>query len=90
MTIDDMIASLEALKEKVGGGESIVVVGVGFGENDYLEPSYPVAGDFEDQDGNHFKCAFVAGCGGSEFTRKGTPHYSWKPFEDKIDCGGRG
>lgn len=85
-----MIASLEALKEKVGGGESIVVVGVGFGENDYLEPSYPVAGDFEDQDGNHFKCAFVAGCCGSEFTRKGTPHYSWKPFEDKIDCGGRG
>lgn len=85
ITIDGMISALNALKEKVGGEQRIVVVSVGFGENDYMLPSYPVAGDFVDQDGEGFKCAFIASCGGSEFTRKGVPHYRWKPYEDSVD-----
>lgn len=85
MTVNDMISALEALKDKVGGDEKVVVVNVGFGENDYLEPSYPVVGDFQDQDGYEFKCAIVADCGGSEFTERGTPHYKWSPRKNIVE-----
>lgn len=85
MTVDEMISALEALKAKVGGDEKVVVVNVGFGENDYLEPSYPVVGDFRDQDGYEFKCAIVADCGGSEFTERGTPHYKWVPRKNIVE-----
>lgn len=84
MTVDELIGALGAVKEKVGGDKDVVFVGVGFGENDYLEPSYPVVGDFQDQDGNEFKCAIVCGSGGSEFTMNGTPHYKWNPSQNRV------
>lgn len=83
MTIDKMIEALTVLKEKVGGDEEVPVMST-FGENDYIVPSYAVAGDFEDQDGNEFKCAFIGGSGGEEFTERGTPHYQWKPHNNKV------
>ena len=87
MTVDQMIAALKAIKDKVGGDERIPIVLVGCGENDYIEASYPVVGDFCDQYGETFKCALVGDCGGEEFTRKDVPHYRWEPEEDKMLYG---
>lgn len=83
MTIDKMIKALTILKEKVGGDEEVPVMAT-FGENDYIVPSYAVVGDFEDQDGNEFKCAFIGDEGGEEFSEKGTPHYEWNPTKNKV------
>lgn len=89
MNVDELIGALGAVKEKVGGDKDIVFVGIGFGENDYLEPSYPIVGDFCDQDGGEFNCAIVCGGGGSEFTERGTPHYKWAPNGNRVEskCG---
>ena len=84
MTIDKMIAALNVLKERVGGDARIPTVLAGRGENDYIEAIYPVVGNFRDQDGETFKCAFVGHCGGEEFTRRDVPHYRWKPEEDML------
>lgn len=83
MTIDAMIEALTILKERVGGDAEVPVMTT-TGENDYIIPSFPVAGDFEDQDGNEFKCALVGDVGGEEFTKKGTPHYEWEPEDDRV------
>lgn len=84
MTIKEMISQLELAAKQVGNDKEVACVLVGWGENDYSIPSYIVVGDFTDQDGAEIKCAFVSGVGGSEFTRRGVPHYEWKPYEDKL------
>lgn len=89
MTIKEMINQLELAAEEVGADKEVVCVLAGWGENDYSIPSYVVVGDFTDQDGAEIKCAFVGDVGGSEFTRKGVPHYEWKPYEDKLVEKGR-
>jgi len=85
MTIDQMIVALNAIKEKVGGGERIPIVLVGWGNTDYVEASHPIVGDFCDQNGETFKCAFVGGLEGTEFTRKGVSFLRWKWNEDMLD-----
>jgi len=84
MTIGEVIAQLTAAAEQVGEDADVAVVRVDCGENDYIVPSYVVAGDFEDQDGNTFKCAIVGEDGGEEFTKCGVPHYKWQPKKDKV------
>lgn len=83
MTIDKMIDELEAIRCEIGGNHEVAVVGVGFGENDYLIPEYVICGDFVDQDKNEYGCAFIANAGGEEFTEKGIPHYKWNPKKFK-------
>lgn len=83
MTIDKMIEALTILKEKVGGDAEVPVMAT-FGENDYIVPEYAVIGDFVDQDGDEYRCAFIGSSGGEEFTERGTPHYKWKPHGNKV------
>lgn len=74
-----MITKLTELREKVGGDQQVPCVILGWGENDYVIPEYATVGEFTDQDGESYKCAFVGKYGGEEFTEVGTPHYKWKP-----------
>jgi hypothetical protein len=80
MTIDEMINTLQLIKEKLGTGEeTIPIVTLNYGENDYFIPSFGTIGDFVDQDKNTFKCAFISKKGGEEFTERGTYHWKWTP-----------
>lgn len=79
MTIDKMIEELEAIREEIGGDHEVAIVRTNYGENDYLVPEYGIIGNFVDQDGSCFRCAFIANIGGEEFTEKGVAHYKWKP-----------
>ena len=79
MTIDKMIEVLTKMKEKVGGGKEVAVMGT-YGENDYFIPDYGVVESMEDQDGEPFECALVADGGGSELSKVGVPHYKWQPW----------
>jgi len=83
MKIDELINKLTLLKNKVGGDKEIVGVCVD-GESDIYSFDYPIAGDFEDCDGNEYNAAFMISMSGDEFTRKGIPHYKWKCYEDEV------
>ena len=83
MTIDKMIKALTVLKEKVGGDAEVPVMAT-FGENDYIVPEYAIVGNFVDQDGDEYKCAFIGETGGEELTERGIPHYKWKPSNNKV------
>lgn len=84
MTIDNMIETLQRLKERVGGEEEVPVVRINYGENDYIMPDFAVSGNFIDQDGNTFRCALVGKYGGEEFTKEGAAHYKWAAEKDKV------
>lgn len=70
MTIDKMIDDLVQIRDEIGGDHEVAVVRIGCGENDYIIPDYGICGNFTDQNGNNFKCAFLGKTGGSKFVEK--------------------